>query len=169
MLLPESQSKKMTLLRISHNRELAYLDNDSPAVFVQKFQLGPLGFIANSYCFEKREFTWASWEWPLIYLSWLISFQTNHRGALLCPIPFTGLCLPFLTPQPCLPSVENCLCSWAAVHDSFTADIILELHWILTSSPQRRRTHMRMLIWSERVWVGSLGPPWTGSWTLHLR
>lgn len=65
----------------------------------------------------------------------------------------------------------------SSIYGQLLALLLFELHWTLTSSPQRRRTHMRMLTWSGRVWVGSLvfwkatdrGPPWTGSWTLHLR
>lgn len=146
---------------------------------VQKFQLGPLGPvgpIANSNCFEKR----SSLE-PVGSDLWLtLQDSSLFRLAIgrpsCAPTPFTALCLPFLTPQPCLCSVKNSLCPWTSSGGWLDCWHYI---WAMfnTSSPQRRRTHMRMSTWSGRVWAGSLvcwratdlGPPWTRSWTLHLR
>lgn len=174
VLLPQWQSKKMTLLLIFHSRQLTYLDSDSPALLCPEVSIGPLGPVglgANSNCFEKREFT-LSQSGVLFDLQYL----SNHRESLFCPWhPLLPPVCPFWSH-----SLVCLLSETSSVYEQllgFTADIIFELNWIPYSSPQRRRTHMRMLTWSGRVWVGSLvcwraadlGPPWTGNLTLHLR
>lgn len=160
----------MSLLFLTGSRQFACLDSDSPAVLHPAVSAGAWGAQCQQQLFWKK-LTWASWEWSLTYLSWLIFCKTNHSEALLCPWHLLLLCLPFLTLWLLVSSVKNILWPWTVT------DIMFEPHWISISSPQRRRTHMRMLTWSGGVWVGrlvfwkeiDLGPPWTGSWTLHLR
>ena len=112
---------------------------------VQKFQLGPLGPagpIANSNCFEKWELTWASWEWPLTYLSWPVSSQTNHREALLCP---DTLYCPLLYPFD--PSSSSVFC-WKTpfVRGHFlvlSADTIFELQLLYFPFSHRKGEPIR--------------------------
>lgn len=136
-----------------------------------------------------RSFSWARWDlWgpvPTVTVLkggsslepagnhlWL-TFQDSSLSRLSIGRPSDTLQCPLFWPH----SLIRLLSKTPSIHASFTTDIIFKLHWLCTSSQQRRRTPMRMLTWSGRVWVGSLvcwratdlGPPWTGSWTLHLR
>lgn len=73
---------------------------------VQKFQLGPLGLRAvPTVTVKKKQKLWLLWEWPLTYLSGLMSFRLGI-GRPSCA-PDVLHCLLFLTLHPCLSSVEK--------------------------------------------------------------